>query len=201
MTFNLVSKSTITKTGWLYYWINGKDCYYCGLDRAILLRQVSWINESANWHLTLPTYTCLTKTLCLLTYLLFRGFASSSNSATDPSEEQRLLRLSTDTLLPLPALPALMSWGTGSLERERPLSIRDGEASMSLRIFLWLLETKTDLKYVCEGRKRLQLTSLTEIRLLFFYPSDSQKKIILQTDGLKWIMQGTKRGNGSHLSK
>lgn len=45
--------------------------------------------------------------VCVLIYLLFSGLARSSNSAMELSDEQWLLLLSTDVLLPRPALPRL----------------------------------------------------------------------------------------------
>lgn len=160
------------------------------------------INQPAAITFNLASSTWISNLFCLLSCLLFRGLASSSNSATDPSDEHRLLLLSTDTLLPLPALPALISWGTGSLERERPLSIRDGEANMSLLIFLWLLGTKEDLMYICKSRKWVQLptnkfyqiiTSQTDTRLSFSYQPDprSHRLFFMHWSGInglrKWI--------------
>ena len=54
----------------------------------------------------------------------------------DPTEDGRLPRLSVDTLRP--RLPGRSVGGWGSLERDRPLSDRTGDASMSLLVFLSL---------------------------------------------------------------
>ena len=59
----------------------------------------------------------------------------------DPAEDGRLPRLSVDRLRP--RLPERSVRGRGSLERDRPLSARTGDASMSLLVFLSLAKRKT----------------------------------------------------------